>query len=382
MTIKSAPPRAPRSPAQLARYTRHLSLPGVGVEGQERIANAKVLIVGAGGLGSPIASYLIAAGVGELSVVDPDTVELSNLQRQTVHRETDQGQLKVESVRRLAEELNSEVSVRLYAQRLDTSNALELFAEHDVVIDGSDNFATRYLSNDAAELTQTPLVWGTIFQFSGQVSVFDPRVGPMLRDIFPDLPEADSVPSCAEGGVFGALCGVVGSLMATEALKLITGVGEPLSGKLWLYDALEASVRILTFARDPDRAAVTELGEYTVASCAVPAAAQELSASEFELLRADREVLLVDVRQGWERELAVIPGSVHLPLERLANEGWREIQRFPATEVVFVCKTGVRSLRAATELNQSLPQGRARVRSLSGGTLGWLAEIRHEIVTY
>ncbi|PQZ99283.1 adenylyltransferase/sulfurtransferase MoeZ [Arthrobacter sp. MYb224] len=378
----STKPMPPRSRAQLARYTRHLSLPGVGVEGQERIANAKVLIVGAGGLGSPIASYLIAAGVGELSVIDPDTVELSNLQRQTVHRETDQGQLKVESVRRLAEELNSEVSVRLYAQRLDPGNALELFAEHDVVIDGSDNFATRYLSNDAAELTQTPLVWGTIFQFSGQVSVFDPRVGPMLRDIFPDLPEADSVPSCAEGGVFGALCGVIGSLMATEALKLITGVGEPLSGKLWLYDALEASVRILTFARDPERAPVTGLGEYTVASCAVAGSAQELDASEFELLRAAREVLVVDVRQGWERELAVIPGSVHFPLERLANEGWRELQSFPATELVFVCKTGVRSLRAATELNQSLPEGSARVRSLRGGTLGWLAEIRDEIVTY
>ncbi|WP_404285914.1 ThiF family adenylyltransferase [Glutamicibacter arilaitensis] len=382
MTAKLAPPRAPRSPAQLARYTRHLSLPGVGVEGQERIANAKVLVVGAGGLGSPIASYLIAAGIGQLSVIDPDTVELSNLQRQTVHRETDQGQLKVASVRRLADELNSEVSVRLYAQRLDASNALELFAEHDVVIDGSDNFATRYLSNDAAELTRTPLVWGTIFQYSGQVSVFDPRVGPMLRDIFPDLPEADSVPSCAEGGVFGALCGVIGSLMATEALKLITGVGKPLSGKLWLYDALDASVRILTFARDPYRAAVTELGEYAVASCAVSDSAQELDASEFELLRANQEVLVLDVRQGWERELAVIPGSVHLPLERLANEGWREIERYSATETVIVCKTGVRSLRAATELNEALPEGRARVRSLRGGTLGWLAEIHHEIVTY
>src|SRR5690606_22615250 len=195
-------------PAELARYSRHLTLPGVGAEGQRLIANAKVLVIGAGGLGSPIASYLIAAGVGTLGVVDDDRVELSNLQRQIMHREHDVGRLKVDSVPRLAHELNQHVRITTVAQKLDETNAVALFSDYDLVIDGSDNFATRYLSNDAAEITGTPLVWGTLFQFSGQVSVFDPRTGPMLRDLFPEIPDADSVPSCAEGGVFGALCGV------------------------------------------------------------------------------------------------------------------------------------------------------------------------------
>ena len=253
-------PRTALDPAQLARYSRHLTLPGVGEEGQRRIAAARVLVIGAGGLGSPISSYLIAAGVGTLAIMDDDTVELSNLQRQIMHRQSDVGARKVDSVPRLAAQLNDQVQVVPLGQRLTPDNALELFAGYDLVIDGSDNFATRYLSNDAAELTGTPLVWGTLFQFSGQVSVFDPRTGPMLRDLFPEIPDADSVPSCAEGGVFGALCGVVGSIMAVEALKLITGTGETLSGKLWLYDALSAGVRTLSFERDPQRARCASWG--------------------------------------------------------------------------------------------------------------------------
>lgn len=367
---------------QLTRYSRHLSLPGVGITGQNRIANAKVLIIGAGGLGSPIASYLIAAGVKQLSVIDPDTVELSNLQRQILHREKDQGALKVASVQRLADELNGGVTVHSHATYLAPENALALFAEHDVVIDGSDNFATRYLSSDAAEITGTPLVWGTIFQFAGQVSVFDPQAGPMLRDIFPEMPEADSVPSCAEGGVFGALCGVVGSLMATEALKIITQVGQPLAGKLWLYDALTAGVQVLSFGRDPQREPVRELGDYEPQSCSMVLAVEEIDVSEVETLRAQGQLVLLDVREPWERALATVEGSIHLPLDQWSDEPWKQFHWEQGTRVVTVCKTGVRSGRAASTLNAARPATLAPVLSLRGGTLRWLAQIRGQVVNY
>ncbi|HJX77765.1 ThiF family adenylyltransferase [Glutamicibacter sp.] len=380
----SAEPRLARelTAAQLARYSRHLTLPGVGITGQNRIANAKVLIIGAGGLGSPIASYLIAAGVKQLSVIDPDSVELSNLQRQILHREQDRGALKVASVQRLAQELNSEVTVHCHATYLAPANALELFAEHDVVIDGSDNFATRYLTSDAAEITGIPLVWGTIFQFSGQVSVFDPQSGPMLRDIFPEMPEADSVPSCAEGGVFGALCGVVGSLMATEALKIITKVGQPLNGKLWLYDALTADVQILSFDRDPQREPVRELGQYEPQSCSVVLPGEEIDVSEVEKLRAQGQLVLLDVRESWERALATIEGSIHMPLEQLSGDSWKQFPWEQGTRVVTVCKTGPRSVRAALTLNAARPATLAPVLSLHGGTLRWLAQIRGQVVNY
>ena len=364
---------------ELARYSRHLSLPGIGVQGQRRLANARVLVVGAGGLGSPIANYLIAAGIGHLTVIDPDTVELSNLQRQIMHRERDAGRAKVDSVTRLADDLNARVRVHALQERLDATNAVQLFAEHDLVIDGSDNFSTRYLSNDAAEITGTPLVWGTIFQFSGQVSVFDPRHGAMLRDLFPEIPDADSVPSCAEGGVLGALCGIVGSMMATEALKLITGAGHPLTGRLWLYDALEATTRVLSFTRDPGRAAVHELVEQPAPTCAV-SAGQELDPLTLEALRTPA-MLVVDVRQGWERELAQIPGSVWVPLEQLLEHGWSALP-LAAEHVVFVCKSGVRSLRAVRHLNALELHPELSIYSLRGGTLGWLAQVEGKLVTY
>lgn len=367
-------------PEELARYSRHLSLPGVGEEGQRRIANAKVLVIGAGGLGSPIASYLIAAGVGTLGVVDDDTVELSNLQRQTMHRQQDVGRLKVESVRRMAHEQNRNVRVIAVEGTLDETNAVAHFGDYDLVIDGSDNFATRYLSNDAAEITGTPLVWGTLFQFSGQVSVFDPRTGPMLRDLFPEIPDADSVPSCAEGGVFGALCGVIGSVMCTEALKLITGIGTTLSGKLWLYDALEASVRTLDFARDPQREPVSRLGEYRPVSCAIQGQAPELSVAQLADLEAQEPVLLVDVREAWEREIIAIPQSQHLPLAQLETRGLGKLAH-GASAVVFVCKTGVRSQQAAqialSDLRAGLP-----VYSLSGGTVEWAKQVHGQRVAY
>ncbi|WP_121867073.1 ThiF family adenylyltransferase [Glutamicibacter nicotianae] len=368
------------APEELARYSRHLSLPGVGEEGQRRIANAKVLVIGAGGLGSPIASYLVAAGIGTLGVVDHDTVELSNLQRQTMHRQQDVGRLKVESVRRMAHEQNRNVRVIAVDGKLDETNAVALFSDYDLVIDGSDNFATRYLSNDAAEITGTPLVWGTLFQFSGQVSVFDPRTGPMLRDLFPEIPDADSVPSCAEGGVFGALCGVIGSVMCTEALKLITGIGTTLSGKLWLYDAREASVRTLNFARDPQREPVSRLGEYQPASCAVDGHVPEISVEQLADLEAEEPVLLVDVREAWEREIIAIPHSQPLPLAQLEEQGLGGLAQ-DASAIVFVCKTGVRSQRAARIARSDL-QPAVQVYSLSGGTVEWARQVQGQQVAY
>ncbi|MEF9981891.1 MULTISPECIES: molybdopterin-synthase adenylyltransferase MoeB [Micrococcaceae] len=373
-------PGAELEPEELARYSRHLSLPGVGEEGQRRIANAKVLVIGAGGLGSPIASYLVAAGIGTLGVIDDDTVELSNLQRQTMHRQQDAGRLKVDSVRRMAHEQNRNVQIITVDEKLDESNAVALFSEYDLVIDGSDNFATRYLSNDAAEITGTPLVWGTLFQFSGQVSVFDPRTGPMLRDLFPEIPDADSVPSCAEGGVFGALCGVIGSVMCAEALKLITGIGTTLSGKLWLYDALEATVRTLEFARDPQREPVTGLGEYQPVSCAAEGHVPELTVQQLAELETEEPVLLVDVRESWERDIIAIPHSQHLPLAQLKERGLGKLAH-SASAVVFVCKTGARSQQAARITMSGRDAGIA-VYSLSGGTVEWARQVRGQQVAY
>jgi len=373
-------PAAGIDPGQLARYSRHLTLPGVGEEGQRRIINAKVLIIGAGGLGSPIASYLIAAGVGRIGVLDDDSVELSNLQRQIMHRESDVGRPKVDSVQRLAAEHNSTVVIDPLNQRLSEDNALELFAAYDLVIDGSDNFATRYLASDAAEITGTPLVWGTLFQFSGQVSVFDPRTGPMLRDIFPEIPDADSVPSCVEGGVFGALCGVVGSVMSTEALKLITGIGLTLSGKLWLYDALAASVRSLEFVADPQRERVVQLGQYQPVACAVEEPCASLGVHELAAMQRDNEVLVVDVRESWERDIIAIPHSIHVPLDRLLAGEHALIPR-DAGIIVMVCKSGVRSRKAASHMSRQ-QAGTGTVYSLDGGTVQWFAEIEGQEIAY
>lgn len=374
-------PGPPLSPDELARYARHLTLPGVGPEGQRRIRNAKVLLIGAGGLGAPILQYLVAAGLGELTVIDDDRVEASNLQRQVIHREADVGLAKVDSAVQAAHRLDAGARITPIRGRLTPENALELFAAHDLVIDGTDNFATRYLSNDAAELSGTPLVWGTIFQFSGQVSVFAPGHGPMLRDLFPEMPDADSVPSCAEGGVFGALCGVVGATMATEALKLICGVGEPLIGRLWCYDAATAHTMTLQLEADPDREPVRELGQYQQVCAAPPVTVRDLQVSDLAALQAGATVHLVDVRESWERELVAIPGSIHVPLDRVLAEAWAALPDAPEDRVtVLVCKSGARSQRAATALLAADAQ--ATVLNLAGGTLRWASEVRGEVLNY
>ena len=361
------------TPAETRRYARHPTLPGVGSEGQRRLRAASVLVVGAGGLGSPILLYLAAAGVGRIGIIDDDSVEESNLQRQVLHRAADLGRPKAESARDALLRLDPGLVVDTYLDRLGPGNALDLFAHYDLVLDGADNFATRYLSNDAAELTGTPLVWGTIFRFEGQLSVFWPGVGPMLRDLFPDIPAADSVPSCADGGVLGVLCGTIGSAMATEAIKLICGLGEPLVGRIQLYDALGAGWRTLTLGADPDRPPVTSLAE--VAEVCAPATGDVTEVGPGELageLAGVAAPLLLDVREDWERDLTHLPGDVWAPLGEIRADGWPAVAARvgDARDIVVYCKAGARSATAVRLLTGAAPAG-VRLRSLAGGILGW-----------
>ena len=245
----------------LTRYARHIVLPGFGQDAQRRLRDSRVLVVGAGGLGSPALLYLSAAGVGHLTILDDDVVDESNLQRQVIHRQADVGRPKAVSAKDAAHRLDPQLAVEAVVARLGTDNALGLVKDHDLILDCTDNFTTRYLASDAAEITGTPLVWGTILQYQGQLSVFWPDRGPMLRDLFPEVPAADSVPSAVVGGTFGPVVGQVGSMMATEAVKVLTGIGTPAVGKLVVVDGLGVGARTLSFAADPDRASVTQLPE-------------------------------------------------------------------------------------------------------------------------
>lgn len=342
------------------RYARHLTLPGVGEQGQLKLKAAKVLVIGAGGLGSPIINYLAAGGVGHITVIDDDVVEESNLQRQTIHRMSDIGRPKVDSAVDAVARLNPFIQATGIKVRLTPDNAIELFSDHDLVIDGTDNFATRYLSNDAAELTGTPLVWGTIMQFEGQVSVFDPNNGPMLRDLFPDIPPADAVPSCAVGGVFGALAGQIGSMLAIEAIKVITGVGVPAVGKLVLVDALTTSQRTLTFTKDPSRAPVTSLShmaEVCADATPVPTTVEPQGA-------------LIDVRTPEETALGTIAGAALVPLDRIEEEGWAAVAPYVQDTTTIYCKSGVRSERAIKLLRSASD---VQLLSLQGGYVAWSA---------
>lgn len=360
----------PLTAVQKRRFARHLTLPGIGPEGQQRLLNARVLVIGAGGLGSPVISYLAAAGVGQLTVLDDDRVEESNLQRQIIHAGSPVGALKVESAREAARLINTDIDVVAVPERLTAANAVELFSTHDLVVDGADNFATRYLVSDAAELTGTPVVWGTLYRFTGQISVFWPGQGPVLRDLFPERPDADAVPSCSEGGVLGLLCGWVGSMMGTEAVKLICGIGDPLIGRFVQVDALSGRTTELAFAPDPDRPAVTDLAELPE-DCAMPAAA-EVSVQELARLG---DYALIDVRDDWERDIIAVPGALAVPLAELRADGWRALEnRTMATDLVFICKAGTRS-RTAIEL-LGAADGH-RLLNLSGGVLAWA--LAHDI---
>lgn len=375
---------APLTDSDTSRYARHLSLPRIGGEGQRRLRNTRALVIGAGGLGSPTLLYLAAAGVGHITVIDDDTVDESNLQRQIIHRQEDIGRPKAQSAADAVMRLDSRASITPIVDRLTVDNALELFEDHDIVLDGADNFATRYLSNDASELTSTPLIWGTIAQFSGQVSVFWPGHGPTLRDLYPDIPDADSVPSCAAGGVLGALVGLVGSNMAIEAIKVITGIGAPAVGRLLMLDALGAGQRELRFASDPERSPVTGLEQLTeVCTITTEAPVSEVGVNAFSSHRDDYP-LVIDVRETAERESAYIGGDVHIPVGTIESNGWAAVltacdsDKHPLPDapshIIFYCHSGARSARAIRRLaNDPATPTEHRLMSLSGGILAWSA---------
>jgi molybdopterin/thiamine biosynthesis adenylyltransferase/rhodanese-related sulfurtransferase len=380
-------PAGDLTPDEVERYSRHLIIPEIGAVGQRRLKNAKVLVIGAGGLGSPALLYLAAAGVGTLGIIDDDAVDLSNLQRQVIHGVADVGRLKIESARDAVAALNPLVDVRLHNVRLDASNALELFADYDLILDGADNFATRYLVNDAAAILGKPYVWGSIFRFDGQVSVFWEKHGPTYRDLYPEAPPAGSVPSCGEGGVFGMLCAAVGSLMVTEAVKLITGVGRSLLGRVALFDALGGSWREIRVSKDPAAEPITELSDYEAFCGITPAVSADtehtVTAAQLATMLASRKAglkdfELVDVRETGEHDIVSIEGSVLIPQGRiLAGDAWAELPQ--DKDIVFHCKAGTRS---ANVLEAARKAGYQRVSHLDGGILAWVRDVEPQKPVY
>ena len=367
---------------ELERYARHLTLPGIGTLGQRRLRNARVLVVGAGGLGSPALQYLAAAGIGTLGIVDDDVVALSNLQRQVVHTTADVGRPKAVSAAEAVTALNPLVEVRTHPVRLDADNAVDILGGYDLVLDGADNFATRYVVSDAAALTRTPCVWGSILRFEGQVSVFWAGHGPTYRDLYPEAPPDGEVPSCAEGGVFGMLPATVGAVMVTEAVKLVTGTGEPLLGRVLLHDALAMTWREMRLTPDPDAVPVTAVAR-PAAVCALPGAdaSETVGSAELARLLERRErgeafFALVDVREDWERELVAIDGAVPVPLQEILDRGADALPpEARGTDLVLHCKAGARSATALAALRSFYAGREERVRHLEGGVLAWAAQV-------
>lgn len=363
----------PRPAAE--RYSRQVAIPQVGEAGQQRISAAKVCVVGAGGLGSPALMYLAAAGVGVLGVVDDDLVDLSNLQRQVIHGQATLGQPKVHSAAARIADLNPLVTVQAYQVRLTASNALRILADYDVVIDGTDNFGTRYLVNDACALLGKPCIWGAVQQFQGQVSVFWAGRGPCYRCVFPIEPPAGSVPSCAEGGVLGAVCATIGAAQATEAFKLIVGIGQPLIGRLALYDALSAEWNPLRILADPQCPVCGDAPTITRASGLMATDSREqptvpgIAPDDLARLLAERAVTLVDVRELSETRSGSIAGARRLPLATVLN-GQAKAQLSRDQPLVIHCAFGQRSLIAAQAL---LAAGFTDVRHLAGGLSAWRA---------
>ena len=383
-----------------ARYARHILLPDVGLEGQRRLKNARVLVVGAGGLGSPALLYLAAAGVGTIGVVDDDVVDASNLQRQVIHGTADVGRPKTESAAEAVARINPLVRVVRHDLRLDSSNALDVIAGYDVVLDGTDNFPTRYLVNDACALLGKPHVWGSIYRFDGQVSVWFRGHGPCYRCVFTEPPPPGSVPSCATGGVLGVLCAAIGSVQVAETVKLIVGQGEPLVGRILVHDSLRQTWDTLRVSRNPecplcgDHATITELVDYEAfcglsggesgASAGLGAAAfGEVTARELAAMleargEGERAFELVDVRDEGEREVVSIPGSRAIHLEDFRSGA--ALGKLPdGIPVVLMCKTGARSAEAAGLLARS---GRTDVRNLTGGVMAWVRDVDPSLPGY
>ena len=381
-------PAAELTTDEVRRYSRHLIIPDVGMTGQKRLKNAKVLVIGAGGLGSPALMYLAAAGVGTLGIAEFDEVDESNLQRQVIHGQSDVGRSKAESARDSIAEVNPLVNVVLHEGRLDNDNVMGIFEQYDLIVDGTDNFATRYMVNDAAVLLGKPYVWGSIYRFDGQASVFWAEHGPCYRCLYPEPPPPGMVPSCAEGGVLGVLCASIGSIQVNEAIKLITGIGEPMLGQLMIYDALEMEYRKLQVRKDPNCAicgenpTVTELIDYDTFCGAVSDEAAEAAADATisvlqleQMLKerdnGERDFVLVDVREPNEYEINKIPGSVLIPKgEFLNGNAFGELTQ--DKPVVLHCKTGVRSAEALAVLKGA---GFSDAVHVGGGVSAWVTQV-------
>ena len=388
-------PAAELSREEVMRYSRHLIIPDVATTGQKRLKNSRVLIIGAGGLGSPALLYLAAAGVGTLGIVDFDVVDESNLQRQVIHGQSDIGRSKAESARDSVLEINPLVEVVLHQERLESTNVYEVFEQYDLIVDGTDNFATRYLVNDAAFFLGKPYVWGSIYRFDGQASVFWPTApggdAPCYRCLYPEPPPPGMVPSCAEGGVLGVLCASIGAIQSTEAVKLLMGIGEPLVGTLMVYDALEMEYRRLTVRKDPEcplcgkNPTITGLIDYeafcgTVSEEAQQAAAgSTILASELKAkMDAGEDFLLVDVREPAEYEIVQVPGSVLIPKGEILNGS--ALAGLPQDrQIVLYCKSGVRSAEALAALKAA---GLTNSVHVQGGVLAWQAQVDPSLPTY
>jgi molybdopterin/thiamine biosynthesis adenylyltransferase/rhodanese-related sulfurtransferase len=376
---------------EVRRYSRHLIIPDVGMIGQKRLKNAKVLCVGAGGLGSPALLYLAAAGVGTLGIVDFDVVDESNLQRQIIHGQSDVGRSKAESARDSIREINPYVNVIVHNEHLDSDNAMQMFEPYDLIVDGTDNFATRYLVNDACVLLGKPYVWGSIYRFDGQASVFWADHGPCYRCLYPEPPPPGMVPSCAEGGVLGVLCASIGSIQVNEAIKVITGIGDPLVGRLMIYDALEMTYRSVKVRKDPECAVcgknptVTELIDYDAFCGAVYEEAQEAAAGSTitarqlkDMLDSDENIFLVDVREPNEYEIVSIPGATLIPKGEFLSGA--ALERLPQDKrVVLHCKSGARSAECLAIVKDA---GFSDAVHVGGGVLSWVATIDPSLPSY
>lgn len=373
------------------RYSRHLILPEVGVDGQKRLKAASVLCIGTGGLGSPLLLYLAAAGIGRIGIVDFDVVDTSNLQRQVIHSTSWVGKPKIESAKNRILEINPHCQIDLYEERLSSENALQILEPYDVVVDGTDNFPTRYLVNDACVLLGKPNVYGSIFRFEGQATVFNYQEGPNYRDLYPEPPPPGLVPSCAEGGVLGILPGIIGVIQATETVKIILGQGETLSGRLMLYDALNMKFRELKLRPNPVRPVIEKLIDYDMFCGVTQAKAeedkakadmQEISVIDLKKLldSGDRDFLLLDVRNPHEAEIAVIPGAVMVPLPDIENgDGVQRVKELlNGHKLIVHCKSGMRSAKAIAVLKDHGITG----INVTGGILAWGKEVDPTVPQY
>jgi adenylyltransferase/sulfurtransferase len=374
---------------EISRYSRHLLIPDVGLEGQQRLKNSRVLVIGAGGLGSPVLLYLAAAGVGTLGIIDFDIVDESNLQRQIIHGQSDIGRFKSRSAKDSVNELNPYVHVQLHNERLEATNAVEIISGYDLIVDGTDNFSTRYLVNDACVLAEKPYVWGSIFRFEGQASVFWENApgggGLNYRDLYPEPPPSEMAPSCAEGGVLGILCASIGAIMATEAIKLITGLGDTLLGRLAVYDALDMTYRFIPIRRAPVRTPITGLIDYqefcgqkravTDSKTDVPV----ISALELKKMReSGTDLQLIDVRGIEEWNIVHIEGANHIPKNKIMSED--VLSQFNKEDfIVLHCKMGIRSKDVLFEMRK---QGFTNVKSLDGGILAWIRDVDRSLPRY